>query len=61
MADFKGVIVGSGFVDEKDQVIMHILGMGSTGMSPDFARKIADDLLRNANYIDPLPEETNDE
>ena len=35
-------------------VVLYIAELGSTIMSEDAVRKLADDLLRNANYLWPV-------
>ena len=57
MSVFAGIIVGVGQVDDEDKVLPHWCDMGTCGMSADMARRLADDLLRSANEIDPLVEE----
>lgn len=61
MSKFEDWLVGAGHVDGESSVIIHNLNTSiSGGFSADYARRIADDLLRAANEIDP-PEETNNE
>jgi hypothetical protein len=38
-------------------VVLYIAELGHVIMSEDAARKLADDILRNANYLWPLEEE----
>jgi len=40
-------------------VVMHVGELGHLIMSEDAVRKLADDLLRNANYLWPNQEEKN--
>ena len=39
-------------------VVVHIGSMGHFVLNENLARKLADDILRNANYLWPVNEET---
>ena len=50
-----GLLVGIGYEDdESPYVVLHILNTGSIALKEEMARKLADDILRNANEIWPV-------
>jgi len=49
-----GLLVGVGFENDKSYVVLNVLNTATIALSEDAARKLADDLLRNANEIWPI-------
>ena len=46
--------------DRQEGVVICIKDMGSMVLNESGARKLADDVLRNANYLWPIKEEANE-
>ena len=42
----------------RDGVVVHLGGLGHFVLGENMARKLADDILRNANHLWPVDEET---
>lgn len=42
----------------REGVVVHLGGLGHFVLSENMARKLADDILRNANHLWPVDEET---
>jgi hypothetical protein len=52
--------IAVGASSEAGKVVVVLNGIATVELNENYARKLADDLLRNANYLWPIKEQNDD-